>query len=270
MLKIFQYEIYKCEKCGQNYSEKNKPHILICGNTICEKCLNQIVKNDNETQCFFDKNHFHKNDENFPINYTLLTSLGDLKNLVDLIYIKRGDLSKIKKSFINENIILKNKQYKCEDFSFNGELNNNNKPIGNGKLIHNKFNLTIEGTFKNDFDKGNGKIIYNNGDVYIGEFENFKKNGEGDLTYKNGDKYKGPFKNDKLEGQGILIKKNEKIIIKGNFENNFPNGEGYLYKKDNEFPKKVLFLNGKEEKILIEEDKTAAADIKIKGMLKNL
>ena len=267
MLKILKYEISSCEICKKEYSEKNKPHILICGNTICEKCLNKIVKNNNETQCFFDNNHFHKNDENFPINYTLLDTLGDLNNLIDLYYKKKGDISMIKKSFIVEN--QQKNIFKCDDFIFTGELNKDNKPIGNGKLNHNKFNITIEGTFKNDFNKGNGQISYNNGDVYIGEFENFKKNGEGDLAYKNGDKYQGSFKNDKLEGQGILIKKNEKIIIKGHFENNFPNGEGYLFKKGNKFPKKVLFTNGKEEKILIEEDKTAA-DIIIKELLKNL
>ena len=270
MLKILQYEISFCEICKAKYSNKNKPHILICGNTLCENCLKSNI-NNNEIVCPFDKEHTHKNDENFPINYSFLNTLTDLNSIIDFVYKKKGDISKIKKSLLVENLsnIKNDNQFKCDDFYFVGNLNKNNKPNGKGKLTHHKLNLIIEGTFNNDFNKGRGQIIYNNGDIYFGEFDEFKKIGEGDLIYNNGDKYKGSFKNDKLEGEGILIKKEEKKIIKGHFENNLLNGEGYLFTKGSKFPKKVLYSNGKEEKILLEEDKTVE-DVILKKILKNL
>ena len=44
---------------------------------------------------------------------------------------------------------------------------------------------------------GKGKIIYNNGNEYEGEWKNDKKNGEGYIEYINEqDKFKGEFEND--------------------------------------------------------------------------
>ncbi len=42
---------------------------------------------------------------------------------------------------------------------------------------------------------GYGKIKYENGDYYSGQWKNDKKNGNGNITYSNGIKYMGSFKN---------------------------------------------------------------------------
>ena len=61
---------------------------------------------------------------------------------------------------------------------------------------------------------GKGKIIYNNGNEYEGEWKNDKKNGEGYIEYINEqDKFKGEFENDmEKNGEGLIIKEDYKYI----------------------------------------------------------
>ena len=61
---------------------------------------------------------------------------------------------------------------------------------------------------------GKGKIIYNNGNQYEGEWKNNQKNGEGCLEYrKEQDKFKGEFENDnEKNGEGLIIKEDYKYI----------------------------------------------------------
>jgi hypothetical protein len=44
--------------------------------------------------------------------------------------------------------------------------------------------------------EGKGKIYYNNGETYEGDFKNDVAEGNGVFISPNGDKYKGEFKND--------------------------------------------------------------------------
>ena len=62
---------------------------------------------------------------------------------------------------------------------------------------------------------GKGKIIYNNGDEYEGEWKNDQKNGEGCLEYINEqNKFKGEFENDmEKNGEGLIIKEANSLCI---------------------------------------------------------
>jgi len=51
---------------------------------------------------------------------------------------------------------------------------------------------------------GNGKLKYNNGTFYIGQFQNGKRNGYGKLTYINSCYYEGDWKDDKWSGMGKI------------------------------------------------------------------
>ena len=219
MLKILQYEISSCEICKSEYTKENKPLILNCGNTLCNNCLKNLLKTK-ENKCPFNKEHIHKKDEKFPVNYSFFDIVSGLNDAINVIneQIKKGDKKDNKISLIqNLSKMPNNSKYTCDEFEFIGNLDKKNKPNGGGKLIHKKLNFEINANFNGEFNKGYGIIKYSNGDMYHGFFDNFKKNGKGDLIFKNGDKFHGQFKNDFFEGEGILTKKNEKKIIKGFF-----------------------------------------------------
>ena len=60
--------------------------------------------------------------------------------------------------------------------------------------------------FFSNFKKEKDKIVYENGEYYVGEFKNGLKHGKGILYYKNGNiKYEGYFIDDKKEGNGKYI-----------------------------------------------------------------
>ncbi len=56
---------------------------------------------------------------------------------------------------------------------------------------------------------GQGIIIYNNGDQYIGQFNHDLKHGYGKYIYNNGDYYNGQWENNLAHGRGIFFKIND-------------------------------------------------------------
>ena len=116
-----------------------------------------------------------------------------------------------------------------------------------------------EGQFRNMKKEGKGKMIFNDGRIYDGEWKNGLYHGKGIYTNcfdSKIEKYEGDFKNGKAEGKGIFYCANgdryEGDIVKwdregkgiyyynngdkyeGDFKNNSINGYGkYLYKNGN-------------------------------------
>jgi len=70
--------------------------------------------------------------------------------------------------------------------------------------------------------EGLGKMIYENQDVYDGEWINGLREGNGILTFLNGDVYKGSWKNNMKSGKGVFVKTEdgETSTSEGVFENN--------------------------------------------------
>jgi hypothetical protein len=107
----------------------------------------------------------------------------------------------------------------------------NEKKNGQGRMIYNNGDM-YEGNWNNNKKSGFGKIIYNNGDIYEGEWENNKKDGNGKMKYKNGDICEGVWKNDILCEKKIFLR--DRTIIE-TFYN--------LY-EDNKIENKITSPNG--------------------------
>ena len=88
------------------------------------------------------------------------------------------------------------------------------------------------------------KIIYSNGDKYIGETKGEKKEGYGILYYKNGDRYEGFWENNLENGTGSFFYNDGSLYI-GQFINGKKNGIGTLYYNNGD---KYYgnFINGKK------------------------
>ena len=94
---------------------------------------------------------------------------------------------------------------------YEGELNNENKPHGKGKITYGS-----------------------NSSIYEGEFESGKPHGAGKMTFKSGVVYEGGFSNGKYKGIGKLTN-NGDIIFEGVWDDNIPTGN---------YADNKIFLNG--------------------------
>ncbi len=62
--------------------------------------------------------------------------------------------------------------------------------------------------------KGDGKMIYNNGEEYKGNWINDKRKGKGIMKYNYGNEiYDGKWKNDMKNGKGKIDYNNNKIFV---------------------------------------------------------
>ena len=87
---------------------------------------------------------------------------------------------------------------------------------------------------------GKGKVKWDNGDTYDGEWKNGLKEGYGVYQWSNGDRYEGEWDADTMEGQGkqeYMLARWEReafsfdgvrAIYQGSFANGLWNGEGLL------------------------------------------
>lgn len=80
-----------------------------------------------------------------------------------------------------------------------------------------------------------GKMEWNSGDKYLGEFCFGKPHGKGILTYTNGASYEGEFRFGNPHGFGKMIYE-DKSVYEGEWQNGLKHGEGgYSYKCGDEF-----------------------------------
>ena len=158
----------------------------------------------------------------------------------------------------------------CEDYIYIGQIKNNGKRNGQGKLYDKDGYLWYDGQFLNDLPYGkgtyyskslkpiySGQFIYNtphgkgelydeNGNIqYFGEFKHGLREGKGSEYYENGDtKYKGEFKNDKFDGEGILYDERGETKYKGMFKNGLLNGKCTIIFNDGD-TLECTFKNGR-------------------------
>ena len=85
-----------------------------------------------------------------------------------------------------------------------------------------------QGFFEHGHIKGFGKILYNNGNIYIGQ-TNKKRHGQGTLTFSNGHKYIGSFKNGHYHGFGTEYNNDDHLIYQGEYKNDEYHGIGTQY-----------------------------------------
>lgn len=81
-----------------------------------------------------------------------------------------------------------------------------------------------------DCKDGYGKLVYKNGDTYIGQFKDGKSHGQGICVYSNPDlkgmKYVGSWKAGKIEGEGRMYQADGTVKQQGIWENNRYKEEG--------------------------------------------
>lgn len=111
------------------------------------------------------------------------------------------------------------------------------------------FNQLYAQCTSGDCVNGKGRLLYSNGDRYIGEFVNSISHGRGAYYYANGDIYKGEFNNGERHGYGTMQWLNGDKYI-GEYTKGAREGEGAYYFADGRV-QKGKFFKGK----LIEEQK---------------
>jgi len=84
----------------------------------------------------------------------------------------------------------------------------------------------VKGGKENDSDE-TYQYIYENGDVYIGQWKNGNRNGEGKMNYRNGDIYEGQWKNGNIQGKGKMIYENGNVY-EGEWKNGNMQGQGKM------------------------------------------
>ena len=93
---------------------------------------------------------------------------------------------------------------------------------GNGKMIFSNGN-EVEGNWSRAGELSDGTMRFSNGDVYEGELENGERNGKGKMTYKDGEdileQYEGDFQHGQYHGQGTLIDRYGEVL-EGTFKEN--------------------------------------------------
>ena len=122
---------------------------------------------------------------------------------------------------------------------------------GNGKDYRD--NIKYEGEFIKDKKCGKGKILFDSGDTYEGEFNENKFNGYGHYIWaKNKHEYKGNYLNGKFNGEGFY-KWGENEYYNGEYVNGIKEGEGELsFKNGQKFF--VNFTNGKPNGVGVFQD----------------
>lgn len=116
----------------------------------------------------------------------------------------------------------------------------------NGTLIQ-SYQLTPTGQTKGcvggDCQNGFGKIVYDDGSVFVGYFLNGQLS-HGNLVYKNGDSYIGQFTNNMKHGFGIYVWPEGSIFI-GKYQNDNYHGQGYYDDRQNKSNSVIgIFNNG--------------------------
>ncbi|MBR6242847.1 MAG: hypothetical protein IKQ90_05070 [Ruminococcus sp.] len=82
-----------------------------------------------------------------------------------------------------------------------GQINSNRQPHGYGKVKYDS-GYIYDGQWKNGKYNGTGTMIYVYGDVYYGEWKNGLRHGKGKITSKNKDVYEGEWKDGYQHGKG--------------------------------------------------------------------
>ena len=193
-----------------------------------------------------EKRNLLENELNSILNtnkkLTIKPSLNIIKDILeDKKY--ENDIEKIKLKILQNNDIFigimnednifpkKGILYTHNGDYYNGEFSEGEKN-GNGSITYAN-GTKYEGSFKNDFHDGFGKLMQLNGETYEGEWKKGKINGNGMRIHANGNKYIGNYVNNVRSGSGHLIFVNGESY-KGNFSNGKANGNGvFKFKNGN-------------------------------------
>lgn len=89
-----------------------------------------------------------------------------------------------------------------------------------------------DGYWVNGMPQGEGRMIYNSGNIYEGQWHEGKRNGYGVLTKRNGDHFEGHWVNDKREGQGSYFYSDKNKLFVGEWVDDQPKTGVYTEVED--------------------------------------
>ncbi len=91
----------------------------------------------------------------------------------------------------------------CEGATYTGYINEESRePNGEGRMVYNNGDI-YDGEWVEGIQEGEGVFQYNNGDTYEGLWKNGKKDGSGVYIWSDGKKYDGEYREDKRDGEGV-------------------------------------------------------------------
>jgi hypothetical protein len=130
-------------------------------------------------------------------------------------------------------------------FNFENNLIKPNIDVNRSNTVpDNPATPEYEGEYKDGKKHGQGKMIYENGNIYEGEWKDDKKNGQGKMVYKDGSSYEGEWKDDRIEGFGTVIWKNGRKYV-GFLVKDQKHGKGTTYHEDETIEYEGDYENGK-------------------------
>ncbi|MBP3322157.1 MAG: hypothetical protein J6M12_07355 [Clostridia bacterium] len=91
-----------------------------------------------------------------------------------------------------------------------------------------KGNISCTGDKKGSvtaLDDGQYKIVYSEGDVYVGQMDGLQRSGKGEMTYAGGDHYVGDFFADRIHGTGVFTYA-DGDVYEGSFAGGKKSGQG--------------------------------------------
>ena len=255
-----------------NFANQNNQNNL--SKQELKELLNKFLESSGYEKIYEEE--FLSNIPDDYINYSneqpfiLPQELKEKENLIEMepIKFKNGNIYKGKWNSENQmegqgKYLIKADNVYTEGYWENGELKygriflpekniyegfiNDSKYNGNGILIFP--DATYEGIFsKGEFKKG--KMTWNNGYEYDGEFNGFCLNGKGKLTGPDNEIYEGNFNNNLFHGKGKYIYKNNEYEYDGEFQYGIKKGKGkytamYDFTYDGNWDNDLPFGNGK-------------------------
>ena len=196
-------EIYNhCGKCKNNISNINEYFCFICRKNICNKCFKECK----------DKKHSPQK----------LEEIKD-KNIVNEI---KTILSNLIIPLKEDETVIKDINEYIDKYIINNDYNNNiDKDFTLTNMKENNEDILliyqiISKDYINYFHYQNIEKIrtYLKNEYYINTKNNYE--GYGKIMFENGEYYIGEFKKGLRNGKGILICKNERLLYFGNFVDN--------------------------------------------------
>ncbi len=97
-------------------------------------------------------------------------------------------------------------------------VNNGKVNFENGNFYEGEWDGKLENNYYSWNINGQGIMKYQNGDVYNGSWLLGIKSGQGEMSYKNGTSYRGEWVNDLPNGQGEFLQTDDKVLS-GKFVN---------------------------------------------------
>jgi hypothetical protein len=207
----FKSENFQCTICFEEYDlTKRKPLILECGHTICNLCVKDILKCAKKCCPFCNKSLIKRNVSSFSQNFAYMELINEFT---------KKTTKKTPSNYV---------EIVSEIGIYNGQTIK--------KIINSK---------NTELKHGIGKMKYNDGLQYDGEWFEDKKHGKGACIYSDGSKYTGDWVNDSPQGEGIFeFFTGEFKSYSGGWRKGKFFGLGTLTYRDNNSKRETVFIDG--------------------------